>query len=69
MFLLGGQSSCNSSFISFVPGLLRYSYDTKQGSKRSMGEGAAVGRRQKGQGKGGLGSSSRKGDTVVAADD
>ena len=33
------------------------------------GRGAAVGRRQEGQGQGGLGSVSRKGITLVAADD
>ena len=34
-----------------------------------MGGGAAVGRRQEGYGQGGIGSGSRKGDTVAAVDE
>ena len=33
MFYLRLLLSSNSTFIVFVPGLLRYSYDAKQGSK------------------------------------
>ena len=67
MFYLRLSLTSNSAFIVFLPGFLRYSYDTKQGSKRSVGGGTAVGRRQEGQGQGGIDSGPRKGDTVAAA--
>ena len=69
MFYLRLPLTSNSTFIVFVPGLLRYSYDAKQGSKQSVGRGAVVRRRKETQEQGGIGSISRKGNTVAAADD
>ena len=49
MFYLRLPLTSNFTFIIFVPGLLRYSYDAKQGSTRSVGGGATVRHRQEGQ--------------------
>ena len=54
MFYLRLPLTSNSTFIIFVPGLPRYSYQLH---------------RQEGQGQGGIGSSLRKGDTMAVAGD
>ena len=70
MFYLRLLLTSNSTFIVFVLGLLRYSYDAKQGSKQSVGGGAVVRHsRQEGQRQGGIGPRLRKRDTVASADD